>query len=171
VTASPTPSPTNSRFAAAPNFTDTSSPTKLSARYAEAGFGILDESKEALLNDAEPQDFTWLFNVSLCVSKLQSVQQDAISQARAAQTEVTAEEMCGNQIQMLSAQECDEQGYTAFPLEWAVLSYEVELAPFRKGNAELQAPLLHFRTVDPMFSYAPILCLCRRSVAPPFEAR
>ena len=148
-TSPPSLPPTSNRIAARPNFNASSSPTRLSERYAEAGFGVLDKSMP--LNDAEPQDFTWLFNVSGCVSKLQRVQQAAISQARAAKTEVTDEELCGNQIQMLSAQDCDEQGYAAFPLEWAVLSYEVELAPFRTGNAEVLTLHLHCRAANPMF--------------------
>jgi hypothetical protein len=168
-TSPPSLPPTSSKIAARPNFDASSSPTRLSERYAEAGFGVFDKSKP--LNDAEPQDFTWLFNVSGCVSKLQHVQQAAISQARAAKTVVTDEELCGNQIQMLSAQECDEQGYAAFPLEWAVLSYEVELAPFRTGNAEVPTLYLGCRAANTMFRLMCAVCLCRPSVASSIDAR
>ena len=166
-TASPTPSPTSIEYAAAPDFGPSSPPTTLSKRYPQAGFGILSKPnpstkmKQVPLQEASPRDFTWLHNVSQCVDLLQTAQRDAIRKAEA--SKATPEEMCGSQIQLLPEQECGQRSYADHELEWAVISYDVEFAPFRTGNAE-----------QPTFCYPVVVFLlahgerlCRRSMAPP----
>jgi hypothetical protein len=139
-TASPTPSPTSIEYAAAPDFGPSSPPTTLSKQYPQAGFGIRSKPnpstkmKQVPLQEASPRDFTWLHNVSQCVERLQTAQRDAIRKAEA--SKVTPEEMCGSQIQLLPEQECGQRSYADHDLEWAVISYDVEFAPFRTGNAE-----------------------------------
>jgi hypothetical protein len=118
-----------------PNFKPTPSPTALSERYSKAGFGILNKPRQSKLHGAVPSDFTWLSNISHCVSIFQSAQRDALSKAQASKDKIdTPEQMCGGQIQLMSEQECGQQSYADYELDWAILSYEVELAPFRTGT-------------------------------------
>jgi hypothetical protein len=155
-TDSPTPSPTSMEYAAAPDFRPSSSPTELSQRYSQAGFGILNKPspttkiKQAPLPDAGPRDFTWLSNVTQCVGILQNAQKDAISKAQS--SKATPEEMCGGQIQMLPEQECGQQSYADQELEWVVISYVAEFAPFRTGNAE-QPTFCFFPAADPLVCF------------------
>ena len=125
-----------------PNFKPTASPTALSERYSKAGFGIL--KRHSKLHGAVPSDFTWLSNISQCVSIFQGAQRDALSMAQASKDKVdTPEQMCGGRIQLMSEQECGQQSYADYELDWAILSYDVELAPFRTGTT---APNVSFAT-------------------------
>ena len=150
-TRSPTPSPTTRLPTLAPtgrmerskpNFEPSSAPTALSERFLKAGFGILNKAKHSTLLRAGPSDFMWLSNISQCVGILESAQQDARKLAQASKDKAdTPEEMCGGQIQQLSEQECGQQSYADYELDWAILSYEVELAPFRKGSCRAEIPI------------------------------
>jgi hypothetical protein len=169
-TASPTPSPTSIEYAAAPDLGPSSPPTTLSERYPQAGFGILNkpnpttQMKQVPLRDASPRDFTWLHNVSQCVDLLQTAQRDAIRKAEA--SKATPEEMCGSQVQLLPEQECGQRSYADHELEWAVISYDVEFAPFRTGNAE-QRMFCFFSAANPSLFPQRVLMQTKHGSAQP----